>query len=145
MNKFLTLACAGVMALTVWASPARAGDFDPEHKVVIQVSENDPQTWKIALNNAVNMQKDYGMDNVAVEVVAYGPGLGILTAKSPEAARVVSLSKQDIHFTACGNTMKKVERKTGKAPVLSEGVSVTPAGVVRIIELQEQGYAYIRP
>jgi len=121
-----------------------AGEF-AEHKVVIQVSSDDPQTQKVALNNAVNLQTAYGMDNVQVEVVAYGPGLSIFTGKSPESSRVPSLSQQDIKFSACGNTMDKIKRTSGKLPQLVEGVEVVPGGVQRIVELQEEGYAYIRP
>ena len=119
--------------------------FADMQKVVIQVSSNDPVTQKIALNNAVNIQKDLGIDNVMVEVVAYGPGLSILTKQSKESKRVESLAMQDIKFSACGNTIKKVTKKKGKAPVLTEGVEVVPAGAIRIMELQSQGYAYLRP
>lgn len=115
------------------------------HKLVIQVSTDDPRTQKIALNNAVNLQKLYGMDNVTIEVVAYGPGLGLLTAKSKQKDRVKSLAMQNITFSACNNTMKKVAKKTGKEPKLIEGVGVVDAGVARILVLQEQGYAYLRP
>ncbi len=115
------------------------------HKVVLQVSSDDLRTQNIAMNNAVNLQKHYGMDNVTIEIVAFGPGLGMLTKNSKTAKRVSSLSQQDITFSACGNTMKKVEKKTGKMPMLAEGVGVVTAGVARIMELQEQGYAYVRP
>ena len=67
------------------------------------------------------------------------------TPKSAEATRVKSLALQDIRFSACANTMKKIEAKTGKVPTLTEGVGIVPAGVGRIIELQEQGYAYAAP
>lgn len=123
---------------------AVAADF-ATHKVVIQVSTSDPKTQTIALNNAVNLQKLYGMDKVKVEIVAYGPGLGLLTAKNKNTKRVKSLAAQDITFSACGNTMKKVAKKTGKKPKLTKGVRVVPAGVARIVELQKEGYAYIRP
>lgn len=116
-----------------------------KQKLVIQVSTDDPRTQTIALNNAVNVQKALGMDNVDVEIVAYGPGLGLLTKKSKQAQRVSSLAMQDISFSACGNTMAKVEKKSGKKPVLIDGVKVVPAGVLRIMELQQQGYAYLRP
>lgn len=122
-----------------------AGMGDKKHKLVIQVSTADAQTQTIALNNAVNVQKDLGMDNVAIEIVAYGPGLSILTKQSKLNKRVESLVLQDITFSACGNTMAKIEKKTGKKPQLSEGVKIVPAGVIRIMELQEQGYAYVRP
>lgn len=128
------------------APPVSAGGMgDARHKVVIQVSTDDARTQTIALNNAVNLQKEFGVDNVEVEVVAYGPGLSMLIASSPQSQRVTSLSKQDVVFSACGNTMKRIEKKDGKAVVLSEGVRVVPAGVARIVELQEQGYSYIRP
>jgi intracellular sulfur oxidation DsrE/DsrF family protein len=131
-----------LLLLTV-SSLAQADDI--KNKLVIQVSTDDPRTQKIALNNAANLQKLYGMDNVVIEIVAYGPGLGLLTEKSGQASRVTSLALQDIHFSACGNTMQKVSKKTGKMPKLLEGVDQVTAGVARIMELQQQGYAYIRP
>ncbi|WP_321528982.1 DsrE family protein [Sedimenticola selenatireducens] len=115
------------------------------HKVVIQVSTDDPRTQTIALNNAVNLQKALGQDNVQIEIVAYGPGLGMLTSNSKEGQRITSLAMQDIQFSACGNTMKGIEKKTGKMPALLEGVTVVEAGVLRLMELQERGYAYVRP
>ena len=118
---------------------------DKPHKLVIQVSTDDPRTQKIALNNAVNLQKHYGIDNVEIEIVAYGPGIGLLTQTSGQKERVESLAMHDITFSACMNTMRNVEKKTGEAPVTLEGVQNVPAGVARIMELQEQGYAYIRP
>ena len=118
---------------------------EKKHHLVIQVSTDDPRTQKIAMNNAVNLQKLYGVDNVAIEIVAYGPGLGMLTAKNENASRVESLALQNITFSACGNTMNKMKEKKGHLPVLSEGVGVVTAGVARIMELQEQGYSYIRP
>lgn len=141
----LILVAMITLAQVAVADSTAVSDDGPAHKLVIQVSSADPVTHKIALNNAVNMQKAYGMDNIAVEVVAYGPGLTMLTDKSTQSQRVASLAMQDITFSACGNTMKKVAKKSGSMPVLIEGVQVVPAGVQRIMELQEDGYAYIRP
>lgn len=115
------------------------------HKVVIQVSSGDPKTQAIALNNAVNVQKLYGMDNVDVEVVAYGPGLSLLMKNNKQSKRVESLALNDITFSACSNTMAKIKKKTGKEPVLSDGVVKVKAGVGRIIQLEEEGYSYMRP
>lgn len=115
------------------------------HKLVIQVSTDDVRTQQIALNNAVNLQKALGQDNIIIEIVAYGPGLSMMTPNSPASKRIPSLAMQDIIFSACGNTKAKMEKKSGKKIVLVEGVQIVPAGVLRIMELQEQGYAYIRP
>lgn len=125
---------------------ALAEEFsDKPHKVVIQVSSGDPVTQKIALNVAVNVQKSYGPDAVDVEVVAFGPGLSIMTPKSKESTRIPDLAMQEITFSACGNTIKKVTKKSGKEPKLVEGVRVVPAGAVRIMELHENGYTVLRP
>lgn len=115
------------------------------HKLVIQVSTDDQRTQNIALNNAINVQKELGMDNVIIEIVAYGPGLSMLTNMSPVSQRVPSLAMQNITFSACGNTKAKMESKSGKEVMLVDGVRIVPAGVLRIMELQEEGYAYVRP
>lgn len=118
---------------------------DTMHKLVIQVSSDDALTQNMALNNAVNVQKALGQDNVIIEIVAYGPGLSMLAANSKVSERIPSLAMQDISFSACGNTKTNLEQKTGKEVVLLEGVKIVPAGVLRIMELQEQGYSYLRP
>ncbi len=134
-----------LVIVALFVSNSVLAEDGPAHKLVIQVSTDDPRTQNIAMNNAVNLQKLYGMDNIAIEIVAYGPGLGMLTNKSEVAQRVESLAMQDVTFNACMNTMKKVEEKSGKLPMLLEGVGSVTAGVARIIELQEAGYSYIRP
>jgi intracellular sulfur oxidation DsrE/DsrF family protein len=139
--RIASLVILGMLAI---ATAAQAQD-DKVHKIVIQVSHPDPAEHAIALNMASNLQKLYGMDNIKVEIVAFGQGLEILTPKSAEAARVKSMVLQDVRFSACANTMDKIERKTGKRPELTEGVEIVPAGVGRIMELQEQGYAYAAP
>ena len=141
VKTFLVLVMGAMLAFSAVVN----ADSHTKNKLVIQVSTDDPRTQMIALNNAVNMQKMYGIDDIDIEIVAYGPGLGLLTKKSTQAERVTSLAMQDITFSACGNTMAKVAKKTGKMPELLEGVGQVTAGVARIMELQQQGYAYIRP
>jgi intracellular sulfur oxidation DsrE/DsrF family protein len=141
VKAFLVLVMGAMLAFSAMVN----ADSHTKNKLVIQVSTDDPRTQKIALNNAVNLQKLYGIDNIDIEIVAYGPGLGLLTTKSSQAERVTSLAMQDITFSACGNTMEKVAEKTGNMPKLLEGVGQVTAGVARIMELQQQGYAYIRP
>jgi hypothetical protein len=145
MNQLLKPFLLLMLSSMLMFSAQLSADSHTKNKLVIQVSTDDPRTQKIALNNAVNLQKLYGMDNIQIEIVAYGPGLGLMTTKSGQASRVTSLAMQDITFSACGNTMKKVAEKSGKMPELLEGVGQVTAGVARIMELQQQGYAYIRP
>ena len=145
MKHWKTLPGVLLLTLMLVFSAITNADSHTKNKIVIQVSTDDPRTQKIALNNAVNLQKLYGIDDIEIEIVAYGPGLGLLTKKSSQSKRVTSLALQDITFSACGNTMKGVKKKTGKMPKLLEGVGQVKAGVARIMELQQQGYAYIRP
>jgi len=132
------------MGLGLLASVASAA----EYKLAIQVSDNDPAKMNIALNNAQNVQKHYEAqgDTVKVEIVAYGPGLQMYTMKSPVKDRIDALSLDSSYtFAACGNTHAKMEKKAGKAVALLDAATMTPSGVVRLMELQSQGYAYVRP
>jgi len=115
------------------------------NKVVIQVSTDDARTQAIALNNAVNIQKALGIDAVKIEIVAYGPGLSLMTPASKQSKRIPDLALQEITFSACNNTIKKSTKKKGVAPKLVEGVTIVGSGAVRILQLQQQGYAYLRP
>lgn len=144
-TKNIRSVLAQLIFLMMLITGSSASAADEVHKLVIQVSTDDVRTQNIAMNNAVNLQKSLGQDNIIIEIVAYGPGLSMLTPESPASKRVPSLAQQDITFSACGNTKTKMEKKSGKEVVLVEGVQIVPAGVLRIMELQEQGYAYIRP
>ena len=114
MNQVLKPFLLLMLSSMLMFSAQLSADSHTKNKIVIQVSTDDPRTQKIALNNAVNMQKLYGIDNIDIEIVAYGPGLGLLTSKSGQASRVTSLAMQDITFSACGNTMELVAKKSGK-------------------------------
>lgn len=144
LMKYLNIMAILLASLIAVGNVAASDDVD--HKLVIQVSTKDPLTQKIALNNAANVMKDFGPGEVTVEIVAYGPGLSILTKKSKFAKRVASMAfNDDLTFSACNNTMKKIKKKKGHMPKLIKGVKVVPAGVTRIMELQEKGYSYVRP
>lgn len=111
-------------------------------RVIFQVSDNDPAKWNLALNNVRNVQADLGAKNVDIEVVSYGPGIGMLRADSPVASRIDEALLAGVKVIACENTMKgqKLERKD-----MLNGIAYVPAGVVELVEKQQQGWAYIRP
>ncbi|HEY7943446.1 MAG TPA: DsrE family protein [Casimicrobiaceae bacterium] len=111
-------------------------------KVVIQVSDADPARWNLALNNARNIQSDLGAANVDVELVAYGPGIGILKADSVVGNRIEEAGKSGVKVVACENTMRA--QKLTHADMLN-GIGYVPSGVVELMQRQQQGWAYIRP
>ena len=146
----LTLCCA-VFALSV-AIGAQAPHAAERkvHRVAIQVSVNDPTVMNLALNNAVNVAQDYSAtgEEVEIEIVTYGPGLHMLRDDtSPVKARVKSIreSMPNVAFAACDNTRKKMQKAEGKEIPLVSQAKVVPSGVVRLMELQEKGWSYIRP
>jgi uncharacterized protein len=111
-------------------------------KVVIQVSDGDAAKWNLALNNAKNLQADLGAANVDVEIVAYGPGIGMLKSDSAVGNRIDEALASGVKVVACENTMRG--QKLTKADML-ERVGYVSAGVVEIMQRQQQGWAYIRP
>ena len=139
----------------VAATAARAEESKPgskSHRVVIQVDQNDPAIMNLSLNN-VRALLDYYRDkheDVAIELVAYGPGLNMLREDtSPVKDRIKELADvsfpSKIVFSACHNTMEGMEKREGHPIQIVAQAGVVPAGVVRIMELQEQGYSYVKP
>ena len=96
------------------------------HKLLVQVSDNDPAKWNLALNNAKNVQDDVGAANVDVAIVAYGPGINMLKLESPSGARVADAMKANVRVIACENTMRA--QKIAKEDMLP-AISYVPAGV----------------
>ena len=120
------------------------------HRYVIQVSREDAEGMNLALANAVNAKKLYDSRNeqFQVEIVAYGPGITMFRAdKSPVKDRIEDIKKEipGIVLSMCGNAKAAAERREGHEITPLPGVGVVPAGIVRVAELQEQGWTYIRP
>ena len=120
------------------------------HRLILQVNSNEPAMMNLALNNASNVvqyYKDLGQ-KVSIEVVAFGPGLHMLRDDtSPVKARIeaLALSSPEISFKACGNTRENMSKAESKEiPLISEA-KVVKSGVVRVIELQELGWSYVKP
>jgi uncharacterized protein len=111
-------------------------------RIVLQVSDNDPAKWNLALNNARNAQNDLGKDKVDLEIVAYGPGINMLKMDATIANRVSQAIGTGISIVACENTM--TAQKIVKAD-MNPSVTYVPAGVIQLMKRQQQGWAYIRP
>ncbi|MBX9591572.1 MAG: DsrE family protein [Hyphomonadaceae bacterium] len=120
------------------------------HKVAIQVSQNDKGQMDLALNNARNIIEYYKGkgEPVAIEIVTYGPGLHMLrqdTSPVKERIAPMALENPNLKFVACANTQANQSKAEGKQVALISEATLMPSGVVRLMELQTQGYAYIRP
>jgi uncharacterized protein len=131
---------ASVSALA--ESPAATTAHAAKHKVIVQVSDSDPQKWQLALNNIANIQKDLGQADVDIELVAYGPGIGMLKLDSKVADRIKDAIAAHVRVNACQNTMRG--QRLTKNDMLPD-IGYVPSGVVEIIKRQEEGYSYLRP
>jgi hypothetical protein len=143
MNKLVGALLGGALMMGALAMPtaALAGADNGQMKVVIQVSDSDPATWNLALNNVKNFQAAT-KGQAKIEVVAYGPGIGMLTADSEVANRVTEAVDSGVKVAACGNTMKA--KNLTKADMNAK-VDIVPGGVVEIVTREMEGYSYIRP
>ena len=111
-------------------------------QVVVQVSDADPAKWNLALNNARNLQHGVGAGGVDIELVAFGPGIGMLEKGSAVAQRIDEATLSGVKVLACENTMHA--RKLAK-PDMLDGIGYVPSGVVEIMKKQQQGWSYVRP
>jgi len=142
MRFALLFAALAVSACTTTGKLTVSTANKPANHVVIQVSDNDPAKWNLALNNAKNLQSDLGASNVEIEIVAYGPGLNMVKAGSAVAPRIDEAVLGGMKINACENTMHA--QKVTRAEILA-GVTYVPAAVVEIMKRQQEGWSYIRP
>lgn len=128
-----------IAILTILVSGVAAA---ADNQVVLQVSDPDEAKWNLALNNARNLQADLGKGNVDVEIVVYGPGIGMLKAESLVGNRIADSAAAGVRIVACENTMRAQKLKRDD---MLTGIEYVPAGVVEIAKLQKQGWSYLRP
>ncbi len=116
-----------------------------EHKIVLQLSDNDVRKQNLVISVANNLLKFYDPDKVAIEVVAFGPGIELLRSESPARKQVESLISQGVRFDVCLNTVDTIERETGRRPEIMPGATPVQVGVGQILFLAENGYTLVRP
>jgi len=147
MKRFATTQARKRSAL---AGMARAAPVFKTHRLILQVNTNDPAAMNLALNNATNVTQHYKElgEKVKIEVITFGPGLHMLRDDtSPVKARIeqMALSTPEVSFKACGNTQEKMHQAEHKdIPIVSQA-QVVKSGVVRVMELQEKGWSYVKP
>ena len=150
LGFFRHLVTVALMSMAlISASPAADGK---PHRVAIQIDQNDPQLMNMVLGNAINVIEFYRDKNedVEIDIVAFGPGLHMLRADtSPVQDRVRRLKDMAfpgrIQFSACNNTKQGMEKAEGHAIPIVPDATIVPSGIVHLMELQEQGWSYVRP
>jgi uncharacterized protein len=145
------LVAAAIVWVALAAAPASAQEDAAsdkpfaEHKIVLQLSDRDAAKQALVLSVANNLLKAYDPDKIAIELVAFGPGIDLLRADSPNRVRVDSLIAQGVRFDVCMNTVETVERETGHRPPLNPKAVPVQVGVGQILTLVEHGFTLVRP
>jgi intracellular sulfur oxidation DsrE/DsrF family protein len=147
----LKAATLAVGCLVMTAAPAEAhSTWHKAHRVVVQVTQNDPAVMNMALNNAENLAKYYKDkgEKIDIEFVAYGAGLNMMrsdTSPVKERLAAMSASMKNVTFTGCSNTLANQSKQENKTITLVPEARLVPTGIARIVELEEQGWTYVRP
>lgn len=143
---------AVIAALTMAAISASRAQPAPlpdkpfaEHRIALQLSDNDPKKQGLVISVAYNLLKFYDPDKVAIEVVTFGPGIDLLRKDNSNRQLVESLVAQGVRFDVCLNTVDTVERDTGKRPDIIPAATPVQVGVGQILALTENGYTLVRP
>jgi uncharacterized protein len=116
-----------------------------EHRIVLQLSDNDPSKQSLVISVAYNLLKFYDPDKVAIEVVTFGPGIDLLRPDNSNRKLVESLVAQGVRFDVCLNTVDTIERDSGKRPEFIAVATPVQVGVGQILSLTENGYTLVRP
>ena len=147
MKKITIRAIGGALAglgLLLAAAALQAQSL-ADHKVVLQISDNDPSKQTLILNVANNVLNHYGRDLVKLEIVAFGPGLRLLFEDNANEDRINSLLANGVTFSACANTITGMSNLLGSPIKVNKNAQIVDAGVGRILELTGQGYTLIKP
>jgi len=132
------------------ATATAPGAAKKAHRLILQVNTNEPAMMNLALNNATNVEqyyRDLG-EQVEIEIVTFGPGLHMLrddTSPVKDRIKAIAGKSSSISFKACGNTQENMRKAEDKAIPLVAQATLVKSGVVRVMELQEQGWTYVRP
>ena len=122
------------------AGPALAQDRP--QRLLIQISDENPKVWGVALANARNVRHDLGPDKAQIEIVVYGPAIRMLEAESDWRDRVTQVLDEGIRVIACENTM--ATRGLKRDDMLG-GVDFVKTGLAHVIKRELEGWAYARP
>jgi uncharacterized protein len=150
VRVFCSVVIAASMLATIpsiaRAEPAPLPDKPfAEHRIVLQLSDNDPRKQALVISVAYNLLKLYDPDKVAIEVVAFGPGIDLLRTGNDNRKLIESLVAQGVRFDVCLNTVDTIERDTGKRPEIIPAAIPVQVGVGQILSLTENGYTLVRP
>ncbi|MBU0682125.1 MAG: DsrE family protein [Proteobacteria bacterium] len=114
------------------------------YKVVFHINLPDEGALNRALGNVANLLKGIGDKEHDVVVLLNGQSVSLIAGDNslPFQVRITELHRQGVHFKTCRNSLKKAEVDPASLP---PEFDIVPAGIIAIIELQNDGFAYVKP
>jgi len=140
MRRMLALLAVLLFGAMLAGQAAAQAPAPAKERIIIQISTPEQRIWNQALNYVENLQELYGKDNVEIEIVALGWGIGMVKFDSPLATRVAAALTRGAKLQACEVTMSR--QKLTKQDMLPD-IGYVPAGLGQIIKRQKEGWAYI--
>ena len=117
--------------------------LDQPRKIVLSLSERDPERVNEVIGNLGNIQRYYGADNATIALIVFGPGVhALLASESTVKPRIAGLLAIGVQIFACQATLDSLHKT--KADLIT-GVAVVPNGIPAIIERQVAGWIYVKP
>jgi hypothetical protein len=130
---------------SIWgAETAETNTADKVHRVVMHLNSANEKVQLGALNNIRHLYQALGREHLQLELVVHGDGLVLLTRKATAMGPALAELRKEygVRYTACSNTMKAM--KLTREDLIDEVGETVPA-MERLMERQEQGWAYIKP
>ncbi|HKJ52318.1 MAG TPA: DsrE family protein [Gammaproteobacteria bacterium] len=160
MKAISTLVLSAVIvAGSMFAGQAAAGDYYGKQKVVYHINYDNPKAQAGALRNIQNHINAVGAENLDLVVVLHGNGLSLLldpasldrlkkfkhaNGDQVMTAKVANLKNQGVNFAICNNTIKGRNVEMTDLYDVDEK-DIVPSGVAQLSKLQQEGYTYIKP
>ncbi len=117
--------------------------IDQPRKIVLSLSERNPERVNEVIGNLGNIQRYYGADNATIALVVFGPGVhALLSSESTIKPRIAGLVAIGVQIFACQATLDSLHKT--KADLIA-GVAVVPNGIPAIVERQVAGWIYVKP
>lgn len=114
------------------------------YKAVFHVDQNEEPILNLALNNVSNLLNAIPGKDHDLVLIFNGPAARLVTRGSIEVLldRVRDLKARGVRFQVCKNAMERFEIPKEE---LVEECEIIPAGIVALIDFQNDGFSYIKP
>ena len=112
------------------------------HYDIVFHLDKDQDELNIALSNIANYLKALDKEHFTAVLLVNGPAIKLMVKDADNGAKLTALGDLGLEVRVCNNALTHF----GIAPAdLCPCCRIVPAGVVELVDLQRQGFAYVKP